>query len=897
MKAKTVTKAQLVEQVADLQQQVKELESANAVHKQTDDTLQTSDNKYHQLFETLQEGIWVFNENNLTSYVNPCLAQMLGYTEEEILEKPLFSFMDKANVAVFEYQLDRSRHGFKEKHEFDLKLKNGSSMHTSLGFSPLLDEADNYLGSVAIVTDITEYKQAEETLRKKTEVYELVLASTHDAIWDWDVSNHSVFFSQRWKEMRGFAENEVSNGEEEWASNIHPDDVDRVMAAVQYHFKEKTEFFEEEYRILIKDGSYKWIIDRGIVQRDDAGNVVRMVGAESDITERKKAEEERDGLIHDMGELIKELSCMYKVTESIRIRESLDDLFHDIASFIPPAWHYPEITRSRVSFDEKEYVSKPFDRTQWKQSSDIIIDGITRGSIEVYYLEESPVLDEGPFMKGERSLIDGIARTISEAVEHKQAEESIRIYEDIVRNIPVGLHVYHLENRDDDRTLRMIATNPAAEAFTGVKGEEVTGKILDENFPNLREQGIPQIYADVVRSGKENRFGDVLYEDERVERGWFSVRAFPLPQDRMAVSFENITERKQAEKMHRESEEKYRSLFENMRNGFAYCQIILDENDRPVDFVYLDINDSFERLTGLRREDVLGKPVSEAIPGTKELHPELFDIYGRVAQTGEPIQFEIQFEPLGIWLSISVYSPQIGFFVAVFDNITERKQTENDVKESESKFQDLYDNAPDMFASVDAKTGLIIEANTTLALETGYSKGEIIGKHISKMYHPDCEEERNQVFEQLITDGEARNTELQLMHKDGSKIEVSLNISAFRDEQGNIIFSRSIWRDIAAQKWVRKTIIITVPNGYIPEGALDDNPLQIHKSGYNVEELEKPGFRVYGMGLKLPMWLAKLHEGQGLAGFLITELATYPFSLFTWRYAKASGELVGIYRK
>ena len=99
------------------------------------------------------------------------------------------------------------------------------------------------------------------------------------------------------------------------------------------------------------------------------------------------------------------------------------------------------------------------------------------------------------------------------------------------------------------------------------------------------------------------------------------------------------------------------------------------------------------------------------------------------------------------------------------------------------------------------------------------------------------------------------------------------------------------------KQWVRKTIIITVPNGYIPEGALDDNPLQIHKSGYNIEELEKLGFRVYGMGLKLPMWLTKLHEGQGLVGFLITEVATYPFSLFTWRYAKASGELVGIYRK
>ncbi len=99
------------------------------------------------------------------------------------------------------------------------------------------------------------------------------------------------------------------------------------------------------------------------------------------------------------------------------------------------------------------------------------------------------------------------------------------------------------------------------------------------------------------------------------------------------------------------------------------------------------------------------------------------------------------------------------------------------------------------------------------------------------------------------------------------------------------------------KQWARKAVIITIPNGYISEGALDDNPHQIHHSGYVTEELRELGFQVYGMGLKLPHWLAKLHEGQGLLGFLINELAIYPFSLFTWYYPKACGELMGIYRK
>ena len=83
----------------------------------------------------------------------------------------------------------------------------------------------------------------------------------------------------------------MSDHEEEWSSGIHPDDVAGVMAAVQAHFEEETEVFQEEYRVRCKDGSYKWILDRGVARRDAAGNVVRMAGSGSDITDRKRAEE------------------------------------------------------------------------------------------------------------------------------------------------------------------------------------------------------------------------------------------------------------------------------------------------------------------------------------------------------------------------------------------------------------------------------------------------------------------------------------------------------------------------------------------------------------------------------------------------------------------------------
>lgn len=127
-----------------------------------------------------------------------------------------------------------------------------------------------------------------------------------------------------------------------------------------------------------------------------------------------------------------------------------------------------------------------------------------------------------------------------------------------------------------------------------------------------------------------------------------------------------------------ESEMRYHSLFENMLEGFAYCKMLYDDEGRPIDFIYLDVNAAFERLTGLK--DVKGKKVTEAIPGVKESTPELFEIYGRVALTGNPEKFEIDFKPLGKQLSISVYSPEKNYFVAVFDDVTERKSYEDKLK-------------------------------------------------------------------------------------------------------------------------------------------------------------------------------------------------------------------------
>jgi PAS domain S-box-containing protein len=148
---------------------------------------------------------------------------------------------------------------------------------------------------------------------------------------------------------------------------------------------------------------------------------------------------------------------------------------------------------------------------------------------------------------------------------------------------------------------------------------------------------------------------------------------------------ERTAELEMANGILRASEARYRSLFENMLNGFAYCKMQYDNDDRPVDFVYLEVNDAFERLTGFK--NVVGKPVTEVIPGIREASPELFEIYGRVASTGIPETFEFDFKSQSQWLFISVYCPEKGHFVVVFDDITKRKRADLVL----ARQKDLYD--------------------------------------------------------------------------------------------------------------------------------------------------------------------------------------------------------------
>jgi diguanylate cyclase (GGDEF)-like protein/PAS domain S-box-containing protein len=137
--------------------------------------------------------------------------------------------------------------------------------------------------------DLTQQKQAERELLDSEIRWKFAIEGSGDGLWDWNIPESTVFFTRRWKEMLGFESTKSGTDPSEWSSRVHPDDLPQVMSDVSAHMRGKTTAYINEHRVRCKDGSYKWILDRGrIVSTDASGQPLRMVGTHTDVTDRRR---------------------------------------------------------------------------------------------------------------------------------------------------------------------------------------------------------------------------------------------------------------------------------------------------------------------------------------------------------------------------------------------------------------------------------------------------------------------------------------------------------------------------------------------------------------------------------------------------------------------------------
>ncbi|MCK4384147.1 MAG: PAS domain S-box protein, partial [Candidatus Lokiarchaeota archaeon] len=190
----------------------------------------------------------------------------------------------------------------------------------------------------------------------------------------------------------------------------------------------------------------------------------------------------------------------------------------------------------------------------------------------------------------------------------------------------------------------------------------------------------------------------------------------------------DVTDQNLAKQELKESEEKYRLLFENMNTAFAYHEVIVDDNNKPINYRYIEANSQFEKMTGLKISNLIGKTVTEVLPGIENDPADWIGRFGNVGLTREPLTLEDYSVALDRWYNVSGYSPKKGFFAVTFSDITDRKRNEKKIKESEEKYRHLYENSPFSIVLLDYE-GKIIDMNTKTIEQFGYKKEDLVDKN------------------------------------------------------------------------------------------------------------------------------------------------------------------------
>jgi len=344
-----------------------------------------------------------------------------------------------------------------------------------------------------------------------------------------------------------------------------------------------------------------------------------------------------------------------------------------------------------------------------------------------------------------------------------------------------------------DATGKIRYVNPAFTRMTGYCAAEAIGQ-----NPRIVKSGTQdsRFYKELWKTILDGRawHGELINRRKDGTRYTEEMTITPVRDGSGTISSfiaikQDVTERRAAEAALRASEERYRSLFENMREGYASCKMLF-ENKQPHDFLYLAVNSAFESVTGLK--GVAGRKASEVIPGLFQSNPELLEIYARVTLTGRPEKFEIGVHPLERWFSISAYSIGNDCFGASFENITERKRADRLLHLTQA----CMDKAPLSVMWLDPDSS-IAYANDTACQTLGYSRQELLSLSILDL-DPDLTEDLYRATWGRLTAAGSLSLESRRRRKDREIIPVE--ISASHIEFDGSEFSCSFSRDITQRK-------------------------------------------------------------------------------------------------
>ncbi len=265
---------------------------------------------------------------------------------------------------------------------------------------------------------------------------------------------------------------------------------------------------------------------------------------------------------------------------------------------------------------------------------------------------------------------------------------------------------------------------------------------------------------------------------------------------------------KKTEEKLRESEVKFRLMFENMLNGFAYHKIVTDKKGKPIDYTFLEINDEFEKLTGLKRKDIIGKNATKILPGIENDPTDWIGRYGKVVLEGKAMKFERFSESIEKWYSIHAYAPQQGYFVTIFEDITERIQADQKIIQERNKALQYINIAEVMLVSIDS-SGIVKLINPKGCEILGYSEEEIIGQNWFDMFLPERIKENVKEVSKKVFAGEMESVkyyENEIITKAGEERLIAWHNAVYKDDKGKVIGTLSSGEDITDRKQTEEAL-------------------------------------------------------------------------------------------
>lgn len=658
----------------------------------------------------------------------------------------------------------------------------------------------------------------EKELIEKEQRYRALIESSNTGAWEFNSETNFLWCSKEYFTMLGRNEADYDlsgndNLKATWLDLLHPDD--REKAANQFsNYLEggSVGMYESIFRMKHKEGYWVWIWSRAKTLRSEDNSIKsKTIGTHIDISKQKKTEESQKQLIHEVGERMKELNCLYEVYKIIDNEgTTIPDLLNKIVNIIPPSWQYPDITCAKISFLNRDYVSDNFTASVWSQKENILINGEVSGTIEVYYTEEKPALDIGPFMKEEQHLIEAIAIQIANFHIKKIAEDELLKSKELLEE-KVEERTAELQETEEKNRLILESAgegilgvdlqgsttfiNTAAIRMLGYSQDEIIGKgihdLIHSKLPdgsNYPVEDCP-MYETYTHTSTNHVDTEVLW---RKDGSSFPVdyTSKPIIKEGKSVgaviTFSDITERKEVEG---------KLLLSRYALDHAGDSILwIDVNSGKFKYA----NEKSWTTLEYSQEELLELHVFDIDPNiTKESWKQLS---GKIIKEGI-LNFESSNKrKSGVLFPIEITASYIKFgeiehIIAFTRDISERKKNEEETQ----TLLTAVEHNPAMVTIV-SPDGLCNYVNPEYTRVTGYKAEEVVGEMHTIIKNgaisPDLFKEIREFAEKK---GSWRG-ELESKTKKGDSFWCSISISGVLDSEGKLIHMVLIEEDITERK-------------------------------------------------------------------------------------------------